>query len=312
MDLYDYNEKHVLVKTIYGDTITGVADYFGADYCQHEFGEDEDAVIIDGFLIYRTQIASIEEIEVHGCVELRTESLILRRFREEDAEEMCGYYGRDPEMWTYIGENPYAAPETAKEAVNGIIGRYGEDRFYAWIMDADDVQFGIISACGCEDGSVEVSFSVDRPCWNRGYATEALERVLEYLTGNEGIYRVIARCASENGAARRVLEKAGMRLISVEKDAFPVGDRTYDRATYEYRSAGKGEKEMEFDWVDGFSIRVDREGDAVVIRANREGLISLARHLTALADGPEKGHFHLDEYNSLEDGSAELIVDRVD
>jgi RimJ/RimL family protein N-acetyltransferase len=312
MDLYGYNEKHVLVKTIYGDTITGVADYFGADYCQHEFGEDEDAVIIDGFLIYRTQIASIEEIEVHGCVELRTERLILRRFREEDAEEMCGYYGRDPEMWTYVGSNPYAAPETAKETVSRLIGGYEKEHFYAWVMDSDDVQFGTICAGGCEDGSVRVNFTVDRPCWSRGYATEALEKVLEYLTGNEEIPRVTACCASENGAARRVMEKAGMRLISVEKDAFPVGDRIYDRATYEYRSAGKGEKEMEFDWVDGFSIRVDREGDAVVIRANREGLISLARHLTALADGPGKDHFHLDQYNSLEDGSLELIIDRID
>ena len=67
---------------------------------------------------------------------------------------------------------------------------------------------------------------------------------------------------------------------------------------------------MEFHWVDGFEIAVAVEKDAVVISANREGLLSLANHLTALAEGDSRDHFHLDANNSLEDGSAELIVER--
>ena len=39
----------------------------------------------DGNYIYDSQIASVEEIEVHGTVELRTEQMILRRYRPEDA-----------------------------------------------------------------------------------------------------------------------------------------------------------------------------------------------------------------------------------
>ena len=68
---------------------------------------------------------------------------------------------------------------------------------------------------------------------------------------------------------------------------------------------------MRFDWVEGFSVRVGTEAGAVVISANREGLLSLARHLTALSEEPAGGHFHLDEHNSLEEGSAELIVERI-
>ena len=68
---------------------------------------------------------------------------------------------------------------------------------------------------------------------------------------------------------------------------------------------------MEFHWEDGFTIRVRLEGDqSVVLSANRAGLLSLARHLTALAAEPKGGHFHLDEYNSLEPGSRELIVEK--
>ena len=41
---------------------------------------------------------------------------------------------------------------------------------------------------------------------------------------------------------------------------------------------------MDLIWEDGFSIDVRVCGNAAVIRANREGLLSLASHLRALAD----------------------------
>ena len=70
---------------------------------------------------------------------------------------------------------------------------------------------------------------------------------------------------------------------------------------------------MEFNWENGFTIAVKIEEDgAVLLSANKEGLLSLANHFMALAQEPLGGHFHLDEYNSLEEGSAELIVERID
>ena len=68
---------------------------------------------------------------------------------------------------------------------------------------------------------------------------------------------------------------------------------------------------MELNWVDGYGVNVRIENGAAVISANREGLISLANHLKSLAEEPSGSHIHLDEYNSLEDGSAELILERI-
>lgn len=63
------------------------------------------------------------------------------------------------------------------------------------------------------------------------------------------------------------------------------------------------------EWVDGFEIHTRIEKDALVISANREGLLSLASQLTALADEPPGSHLHYDVYNSLEEGSVEMIVE---
>lgn len=67
---------------------------------------------------------------------------------------------------------------------------------------------------------------------------------------------------------------------------------------------------MEIPWKNGFCIRVTADASTVTLSANREGLLSLADILTALAQEKPGAHIHLDEYNSLEAHSAELIVER--
>ena len=234
MDLLKYDERHVRVEDIYGEIHTGVADFYDSCYCVDEFGTDENAVRINGFYIYESQIARIEEIEVHGTAELRTERLILRRYLPEDAVDLYKYYGSDPAMYRYSGWNPYATPEMAEETVRGFIDSYRDEHSYSWVLDCDDVLFGTIGAYDYRDGRIEVGFSVLRACWGQGYATEALTRVLEYLTENEGIPCVTAWCAAENTASLRVLEKSGMQLVSIDKDGLMVGDKIYDKLNFEY------------------------------------------------------------------------------
>lgn len=69
---------------------------------------------------------------------------------------------------------------------------------------------------------------------------------------------------------------------------------------------------MELRWEDGFKIRVGIHKNEVTVSANRDGLLSLANHLLALAEEASGSHIHLDQYNSLEDGSVELIVEKID
>ena len=67
---------------------------------------------------------------------------------------------------------------------------------------------------------------------------------------------------------------------------------------------------MTIEWVEGFEIVVDIFNNKVTISANREGLLSLASQLKALAEGALGDHIHYDEHNSLEKGSSEMIIVR--
>ena len=72
----------------------------------------------------------------------------------------------------------------------------------------------------------------------------------------------------------------------------------------------RGGASVDISWERDHSVRVRMEAGAVVLSANRAGLLSLARHLRALADAETGDHIHYDEYNSLETGSLELIVEK--
>ena len=66
-------------------------------------------------------------------------------------------------------------------------------------------------------------------------------------------------------------------------------------------------------WCDGYSVKISTNDNEVIISANREGLLSLANHLLNLAQTEVScgTHIHLDEYNSLEDGSLDLIIEKI-
>lgn len=69
---------------------------------------------------------------------------------------------------------------------------------------------------------------------------------------------------------------------------------------------------MDINWADGFEIKVTQRENETVVSANREGLISLSDILAALADERSGSHIHLDVSNSLEDGSAGLIIEKTE
>ncbi len=71
--------------------------------------------------------------------------------------------------------------------------------------------------------------------------------------------------------------------------------------------------ELKLDWVNGFEIKSNVSEDGMVIKANKEGLLSLANHLADLAqsDVPIGTHIHLDSLNSLADGSDNIIIEKI-
>lgn len=74
----------------------------------------------------------------------------------------------------------------------------------------------------------------------------------------------------------------------------------------------KSNSGLQLSWENNFIIKTEFENNEFIISANTQGLTSLANHLLNLAQDevPNGSHIHLDEYNSLEDGSIDIVLEK--
>ena len=231
MNLSQYEGKYIRLKDVYGQTFIGRASHGNYEFLMHEYGGDEDGIFIEDWLIYNSQIESIEEIVPHGTAELWTERLILRRYTMEDAEPLYRRLGQDPAMSQYSGWNPYETLEMAQETVRRFIDSYDDEHSYSWVMDVDDVLVGTIGAYDymfdpvSNSDQIEVGYSVVQAWQGRGLATEALTKVLEYLTENEGISALLPGAPRIIPDRGECLKNQGCNSFTLKKTASRPAER---------------------------------------------------------------------------------------
>jgi RimJ/RimL family protein N-acetyltransferase len=97
-----------------------------------------------------------------------------------------------------------------------LVGEHGP--FFVVVEDGDGAGPQIVGEIGgalidAGAGVVQVGYSIVGSCWGRGYATAALEQLLARLRADPGVRRVVADTFTDHTASRRVMEKAGMRLV---------------------------------------------------------------------------------------------------
>jgi aminoglycoside 6'-N-acetyltransferase len=147
-------------------------------------------------------------------VTLTTERLVIRRFRLTDADALRAYRS-DPAVARYQG---WAAPLSTEEAAELVrIFHEGDPAAPGWFQYAivlrdEDVLIGDIGVNRHENGrQAEIGFTLARAWWGRGYAYEAVSRVLEQLFLVEGLLRVSADADARNEASARLLDRVGFR-----------------------------------------------------------------------------------------------------
>ena len=93
----------------------------------------------------------------------------------------------------------------------------------------------VVGACGLivsdDRREAELGYWIGRPHWGRGYATEAARAAVAFAFERAGVGRVVALPLADNASSRRVLEKAGLRLIGLRSAEAPWEGQ--EQAVYE-------------------------------------------------------------------------------
>lgn len=80
--------------------------------------------------------------------------------------------------------------------------------------------------------TAEVWYKIHKDYWGRGYASEALTKLLEFGFNELKLHRIEAGCAVDNLASIRVLEKAGMTQEGRKRKILPIRGKWVDNYFY--------------------------------------------------------------------------------
>lgn len=80
--------------------------------------------------------------------------------------------------------------------------------------------------------SAEIGYKIHPTFWNQGYATEAVNQILNFCFTQLKLHRIEAGCATQNIASIKVLEKAGFTREGRKRKILPIRGNWVDNFFY--------------------------------------------------------------------------------
>ena len=141
---------------------------------------------------------------------IETERLLLRWFTLSDVDAFYEI-GSHPELIRYVGNQPFASRQAAREALVAAplkdYATYGYGRFACVWKPTGQV----IGACGPkflpDTGDVDLGYRFLKNFWGMGLATESALAVIDYARSQLTLRHLVAWVHPDNVASARVLSK---------------------------------------------------------------------------------------------------------
>ena len=152
---------------------------------------------------------------MNDFTELQSRRLTLRRLRHEDIPALCAYRSR-PEVARYQSWETFGVDDAEKLLASqaglrpGVAGTWFQ---LAIVISESGVVIGDSGLHWRREDprQMEIGITLDPAHQGRGYATEAVGRVLGFAFEGVGLHRVSAVTDAENGQAAALFRRLGFR-----------------------------------------------------------------------------------------------------
>lgn len=162
---------------------------------------------------------------------LTTERLILRPWRDSDAEALYEY-AKDDRVGPIAGWPPHNSVEDSLMVIRTV---FSGDGIYAVTLKGDDKAIGCIGVvCGKNsnfeigDDEGEISYWIGVPFWGRGLIPEAMREVIRHAFVDMKLRNLWCGYFDGNEKSRKAQEKCGFKYHH-------TCDMTYYPLTRDYR-----------------------------------------------------------------------------
>ena len=173
--------------------------------------------------------------------EISTSRLILRPWRDEDAEPFAAL-NADPVVMEHF---PSLLSRVESDAmIDRIRGHFAREGFGLWAVEVPGVApfigFTGLSRPAWWQEVVEIGWRLAPAHWGKGYATEAARAALDLAFGSLALDEVVSFVVPSNVRSQRVMDRLGMTRDldgDFEHPNVPVGHRLRPHWLYRLRSA---------------------------------------------------------------------------
>lgn len=145
---------------------------------------------------------------------LTTQRLRLRPFRKADAQDVSRYVGEKVIAANTLSiPHPYSL-QMAVEWIETHEQTFAESKgvnFAITLCETGSLVGAIGSGIQLEHDRAELGYWIGKPHWNQGYATEAAQKLIDFIFDRWGLERIFAQHFAGNPASGEVMKKCGMQ-----------------------------------------------------------------------------------------------------
>lgn len=152
---------------------------------------------------------------------LETKRLILRPWKEDDAETLYEY-AKDPLVGPSAGWPVHTSVENSREIIKHVLSA---SETYAVCLKEDNKAIGSIglligeqSNKGIAQNEAEIGYWIGVPFWGQGFIPEATEEIIRYAFEDLGMKKLWCGYFDGNENSKRVQEKCGFQYQYTVKD----------------------------------------------------------------------------------------------
>jgi RimJ/RimL family protein N-acetyltransferase len=141
---------------------------------------------------------------------LTTERLVLREYRPQDFEPFAAFMA-DPDVVRFLHGEPMSRAD-AWRVLAGTIGHWTLRGYGSWAVErrSDGAFIGRVGMINPEGWpGLEIGWTLGKPYWGQGYATEAAEAAIRYAFLTRPEDRLISCIDPDNKASQGVAQRIG-------------------------------------------------------------------------------------------------------
>jgi RimJ/RimL family protein N-acetyltransferase len=169
------------------------------------------------------------------AIPIRTDRLLLRAYRESDAEDLFAIFS-NPEVMRYGSSPPWTSVDRAREIIARSIAALESGEHLGLVIERiEDAH--LIGQCALFKLNVacrraEIGYSLAPQAWGNGYMNETLRALIGYGFDRMDLNRIEADVDPRNEPSVRTLERLGFQREGLLRERWIVNGEVSDSVLY--------------------------------------------------------------------------------